>query len=173
MLLVINPVALGDAPVRVETAVTPALAVEIVTRPRRDAFDNLFAVRFKNVGPQPLRLLLPQDGVEMSWHVLCYRLTVRDGKGRALDMRLRYYLSDPQRDRKGLTESLVEIPPGQTHTMLFSVPQEVPARGTYRAVFEYEFGPFLAQVHDSKCPPGAWEGTVRSREVVLHLQAQH
>jgi hypothetical protein len=173
LLMAFTPIAPEDMPGRVDSAVTQGLAVEIVPSAAKNAFDNMFVVRFKNLGSRPLRLLRGLDGSEEGWLMPHYRLTLWDDEGRPLlKMRGRCGLFGLWADTKWPDDYLIELRPRQAREVRTYVPQAVPRNGTYRAVFEYVYAP-TARTRSAglEYPAGLWEGAVRSPEVELHLEA--
>jgi hypothetical protein len=139
--------------------------------PRSGSHIHPVVVRFTNRSNKTVRILRPLDGSEWLWHMPHYRFTVHDREGRQLDLGARCGLSGLWAELKWPEDYVLQILPGDSYEMQVGIPHAIPSDGEYRVRFDYIFRYEDKSTNDGfEYPPGLWEGTASSKEVVLTLK---
>jgi hypothetical protein len=133
--------------------------------------DAPLAVKFVNVGKEPIRILKPLDGSQWCWMMPYYRLTVINDHDREIDYAPRCgNYGEPYSDTKWPDDYLVVIKPGGSYTHGLTHNHNIYEAGRYRLRFEYVFTPRLKGIRAGPYPEGLWRGTAVSNTLETKLE---
>jgi len=128
------------------------------------------AVKFINIGKEPIRILKPLDGSEWCWIMPHYKLTVINENDREIGYAARCKVCGfPYMGTKWPDDYVVDIVPGGSYVHKLQHNHNIRKAGNYRIRFEYLFTPKSNRTPGGPYPAGLWRGSATSNTLETKL----